>query len=138
MDQRCRSTLCLVSERHDLNLGHTLRNREHRDSGLNVEPSRSRSTGIHHQLPLEPHDQRSVRMAIDDHISVVPRYKPLRRRNAQFVPVTHMNAHPADLSVDRLRKAALTRHIAVPEHCLDGRNQLQLIQNLVPFHIARV
>jgi hypothetical protein len=111
---------------------------ENRDTGLDVEASRSGCAGIHDETGRGLCDERSMGMAVDNDVGRITSEQPLRLGRSQLVTVAHVDAEAVHDKVDGGAQPRVRLVIGVAVDRLHRRNDRELVENLVAVDVARV
>ena len=125
-------------QRDDPDARYSVADLENRHGRLDVETSRSGGAGIHDQATIGGRDKRNVRVAIDDDVGCITSEELYRLRRSEFVAVAHVDFQAADFDVNRRREPGIPGVVGVAEDCLDGRDDRELVKDLVTPDVAGV
>src|SRR5262245_59382802 len=95
-----------------------------------MEPGRAGRTRIDDELTANVLDQRPMRMPIHDDVRIVSLDKSKRRGRSEFVAMTEMDPHAAQLQVEMLNEAGRTQGICISAHRMDRGNRRQRLEDV--------
>lgn len=123
---------------YELRVRVTVGDRESCHARDQVKATRPGGARVHHQPVAISVNQLLVRMAVDDHVGVVPGQKLLRLWAADLVPVADVDAETIEHAIDRLLQPRIAWVITISMDGLNRGDERELVQDIVAAHVTSV